>query len=120
MKTLLALVLFLTSYSIGISQTTISLEDVDKHIGDSVTVCGRVSSGRFLEQAKGSPTFLNLGKVFPNHALTVVLWNDMRKQFEKAPELLFKDQEICVTGRIELYKERPQIVIRRKEDIKLK
>lgn len=100
------------------SQQTIPLEDVSKHIGDSVTVCGKVSGGRFLETAKNTPTFINLGQAFPNHTLTIVIWSDVRKQFETAPEVLFQDKEICVTGRIELFRERPQIVLRRKEDVK--
>jgi hypothetical protein len=58
--------LFLSFYLF--SQTVIKLEEVSKHIGDSVTVCGKVSSVRFLETAKNSPTFINLGQVFPNHS----------------------------------------------------
>lgn len=116
----IVLLFFLFVAEHAFSQTTILLEDAGKHIGDSVTVCGKVSGGRFLEAAKGTPTFLNLGQAFPNHTLTIVIWGDLRKQFEKAPEELFKDKEICVTGRIELFRERPQIVLRRKEDVKLK
>jgi hypothetical protein len=101
----------------GYSRKTISLEDVGKYIGDSVTVCGNVSGGRFLETAKITPTFINLGQAFPNNSLTIVIWSDVRKQFESAPEILFKDKEVCVTGRIELFKEKPQIVVRRNEDV---
>jgi hypothetical protein len=95
------------------SQSTIKLEDVSKYIGDSVTVCGKVSDGRYFEKSKCAPTFLNLVAAFPNHSLTIVIWNDVRKQFETAPELLFKNKEVCFTGRIELFKEKPQIVVRR-------
>lgn len=118
MKIIAALViLFLLSTS-AFSQTTIQLADVNKHIGDSVTVCGTMSGGRYLEKSKGAPTFLNMGAAFPNHSLTIVIWSNMRKQFETAPELLFKDKEVCVTGRIELFKDKPQIVVRRKEDLR--
>jgi len=118
MKTpfVLTLLLFISSFSFA--QTIIKLEDVSKHIGDSVTVCGNVSGVRFLETAKNTPTFINLGQAFPNHTLTIVIWSDVRKQFETAPEVLFKDKEVCVTGRIELFREKPQIVLRRKEDMK--
>ncbi|TWI77929.1 hypothetical protein IQ13_4170 [Lacibacter cauensis] len=107
---------FVTSYA----QTNIPLEEAVKHVADSVTVCGKVSGARFLETAKNTPTFLNLGPAFPNNALTIVIWSDVRKQFETAPEVLFKDKEVCVTGRIELYKDKPQIVLRRREDLKVK
>lgn len=101
---IIPLILLFTAIQ-GYSQKTIPLEDVGKHIGDSVTVCGNVSSVRYLETAKNTPTFINLGKAFPNHSLTIVIWSEVRKQFETAPEVLFKDKEVCVTGRIELYKE---------------
>lgn len=108
--------LLLTSL-FSISQTTIVLEDVQHHVGDSVKVCGKVYGMRTFESAKNSPTLLNLGAAFPNQLLTVVLWGDVRKQLDKTPEELYKDQKVCITGRIELFKEKPQIVVRRKEDI---
>jgi hypothetical protein len=106
----------LTSYS----QQTIALEDVAKHVGDSVKVCGVVKGGRFLEQAKNSPTLLNIGAAFPSQLLTVVIWGDVRKDFETAPEELFKDKEVCIIGKVELYKEKAQIVVKSKEPIQLK
>lgn len=120
MKTLLCVALFLFVCTYSYTQAIIPLENVSKHIGDSVAVCGKMSGGRFLEIAKNTPTFLNLGQPFPNHSLTIVIWNDVRKQFETAPEVLFKDKEVCVTGRIELFREKPQIVLMRKEDLKQK
>jgi hypothetical protein len=107
--------LFISSFSFA--QTVIKLEEVSKHIGDSVTVCGKVSGTRFLETAKNTPTFINLGQAFPNHALSIVIWSDVRKQFETAPEILFNDKEVCVTGRIELFRERPQIVLKKSNDL---
>ena len=120
MRALIFPLIFLFAIGKAYSQTTIPLEDVGKHLGDSVTVCGKVSGGRFLETAKNTPTFINLGQAFPNHSLTIVIWSDVRKQFETASEVLFKDKEICVTGRIELFRERPQIVLRRKENVREK
>lgn len=120
MKTPIFALFLLFGITTTYSQTTIPLGDVSKHIGDSVTVCGKISGGRYLEQAKGTPTFLNLGQAFPNHTLTVVIWSDVRKQFETAPEVMYKDKEVCVTGRIELFRERPQIVLWRREDIREK
>lgn len=104
----------------GYSQIIIPLEDINKHVGDSITVCGKVSGIRFLENSKNTPTFMNMGASFPNQLLTVVLWGDVRKQFEKTPEELFTNKEVCVTGRVELYKDKLQIVLKKKDDIKLK
>lgn len=101
----------------SIAQQTISLNDVSTHIGDTVKVCGKVYGVKYLQQAKNSPTFINMGAPYPNQLLTVVIWNDVRKQFEKTPEELFSNKEICVTGKIEMFKGKPQIVVRKKEDV---
>jgi hypothetical protein len=99
------------------SQTTIKLEYVFKHVGDSVKVCGRVYGIRFLETAKVQPTFINMGGAFPNQLLTVVIWSDVRKTFETVSEELFKDKEICVVGKVELFRERAQVVVREKGQV---
>ncbi|HAO46185.1 MAG TPA: hypothetical protein DCQ97_04625 [Chitinophagaceae bacterium] len=98
------------------AQTSIKLEDVKQHIGDSVTVCGKVEDLRYFESSKNSPTFLNIGGKYPNQLLTVVIWGDVRKQFKKSPDDL-KNKEVCFTGRIILYKDRPEIVIEKPEQL---
>jgi hypothetical protein len=98
------------------AQTGIKLEDVSRHIGDSVTVCGKVADMRYFENSKGKPTFLNIGAKFPNQQLTVLIWDNVRTQCSgKVEDLLNK--EICITGRIILYKERAEIVIDKPEQI---
>lgn len=92
------------------AQTNIKLEEVGRHIGDSVTVCGKVSDLRYFETSKNQPTFLNIGDRFPRQLLTVVIWGTVRSQFKEKIEDL-KDKHICITGRIQLYKEKPEIVI---------
>src|ERR1700752_3683470 len=113
MKRIVALsgCLIITIFSF--SQTEIKLEDAAKHVGDSVKVCGQVAGVRYLEQANNKPTLINMGAAYPNQLLTIVIWDDVRKQFEKAPEDLFQDKMICVTGKVELFREKPQIVIRK-------
>ena len=117
-----SLSLFLFFLIIGLavqSQVEVKLEDAAKHVGDSVKVCGKVAGIRFMENSKGQPTLINLGAAYPNQLLTVVIWADMRKQFDKAPEELLKDKEICVTGRVELFRDKPQIVIRNKDQLNI-
>src|SRR6478609_7953063 len=103
----LLLLLFFISVSID-AQATIKLEDAATHVGDSVKTCGKVAGIRFMEGSKGQPTLINMGAAYPNQLLTVVIWEDLRKQFDKAPEELFKDKDICIVGKIELYRDKPQ------------
>ena len=44
----------------GKAQDTIRVEDASKHIGDSVTVYGKIYGGIFLDKSKNQPTFLNM------------------------------------------------------------
>ena len=117
---ILTLSIFLCLLSFfGNAQTTIKLEDVSKHVGDSVNVCGKVFSSRFLESATDTPTFINLGAAFPSQLLTIVIWGETRKQFTGKPENDWMDKEICVTGRIALFKGKPQIIITDSKQVKL-
>lgn len=116
MKKISATLLILFVAATATAQTSIKLEDVSKHIGDSVTVCGKVAGMRYFENSKNKPTFLNIGANHPNQLLTVVIWQTTRELFTtKVDDLM--DKEICITGRIILYKERPEIVIEKPEQI---
>lgn len=110
----------LFSFVAAYSQTNIKLEDLKSHIGDSVTVCGKVYSGRYLQSSNNSPTFLNIGAKYPDQLLTVVIWGDARKEFTGKPEDDYTNKEVCITGKVELYKDKPQIVIRKSSQLKLK
>jgi DNA/RNA endonuclease YhcR with UshA esterase domain len=93
------------------AQQKITLSEINQHIGDSITVCGKIFGGKFLDAAKNQPTFLNIGAAYPDQSLTVVIWNNTRKQFAYKPEEKLKGKTVCITGRIEIFKEKPQITI---------
>ncbi|RYZ84534.1 MAG: hypothetical protein EOP04_17825 [Proteobacteria bacterium] len=94
------------------AQTEISLDALNRHIGDSVTVKGKISGVRYLESATNTPTFINVGGAFPNQLLTIVIWGDVRKNLGYAPEEKpYNDGVAKVSGRVELYKGKPQIVL---------
>lgn len=112
MKHVLVLALIFCGAFTAQAQTKIKLEDISKHVGDSVEVCGQVAGGRYLQSAQGSPTLINVGGQFPNQLLTVVIFGEFRGQFPASPETNWVGKEICVTGKVELYKEKPQIVVR--------
>ena len=69
----------------GISQIKIKPEEVAAHIGDTVTVCGKIFGGKFLDAAKNQPTFLNMGAVYTKQLLTIVIWGNTRKLFSYKP-----------------------------------
>ena len=97
---------------------TIPAADAAKHVGDSVTICDKVYSARWLENAKNQPTFLNLGEAYPNQLLTVVIWEDVRKSLGYKPEEKLMDKKVCVTGKIEEFRGKPQIVLHQPAQLK--
>ena len=93
------------------SQTVIKLEDAAKHVGDSVTLTGKVFGARYLPNGEKQPTLINLGGAYPNQLLTVVIFGPERALFPFKPEEEFVGKTLVVTGRISLYRDKPQIVI---------
>ncbi|HVX28607.1 MAG TPA: hypothetical protein VHB70_19815 [Parafilimonas sp.] len=118
MKFTLLLIALLFSFTV-FSQTTVKLEDAAKHVGDSVVVCGKVADAAFVESMENSPTFLNLGAAYPNQLLNLVIWKNQRDQYDPAPEVLYVNKNVCVTGKIELINDLPEIVIYDKSQLKI-
>ena len=110
MKNIITLIICCLSLS-ALGQTEIKLDEVQNHIGDSVKLRGKIYSGKYLESAKDTPTFLDVGGKYPNAKLTLVILGDVRKQFKNAPETFYAGKEEWITGRIELFKNKPEIII---------
>lgn len=95
----------------------IDLADVNYFINDSVTVSGKVVSGKYLNTSQSSPTLLNLGATYPDQLLTVVIENTSRQNF-KDPENYYVNKDVMVRGRLTLYNGKPQIVIQNRDQIR--
>ncbi|MCD4691226.1 hypothetical protein K8S17_07175 [bacterium] len=89
----------------------LSTEEAASHVGEEATVCGVVASAAYLGRSNGTPTFLNLDKPYPDQPFSIVIWGSTRGLFEDAPEALFDGRRVCVTGTIETYKGKPQIIV---------
>lgn len=88
------------------------------HIGEKVSVIGKVVSTKFLD--KSQATFLNLDKSFPNQFFTVTIWKDGRRNFSYKPEIELDGKYIIVTGKIELDKNgTPVINVRHEAQIEV-
>ena len=96
----------------------ITAEDAVNHIGQIGVVCGKVESTHYAENSRGSPTYLNLGKPYPDQVFTVVIWGRYRQKFDK-PEQTYRGKQICVRGKITEYQGIPQIEVVEKEYISM-
>ena len=73
-------------------------------------VCGPVVDTAYASGSSGKPTFLNIGRSYPDpERFTVVIWNDNRNNFPAQPENYYLGKNICVDGVIELYEGVAQI-----------
>lgn len=97
---------------------TITPDQAAKFIGQQKTVCGTVASTDFAATSKGQPTFLNLDKPDPNQVFTVLIWGCDRGKFEKRPEEMYAGKNICVSGTVTSYQDKPQIVVKTQSQIK--
>ena len=111
MKKILLPIICLLTMTTVFAQRQISLKDAAAYAGDSVLVCGKIEGGKFFSSSKDSLTLLNVGGVYPNQLLTLVIRADVRKVFSSAPEIFFRDKQVCVYGRISMYNEKPQMII---------
>jgi len=120
MKYVTLLVTLFVTTLVSQGQTPIKLEDVSRHIGDSVQVCGKIYSGRWLRASDGRPILLNMGALYPNQPLTVVVWGKDRMRFDYEPELELIEREVCLTGRIQLHNGKPQLVLYNPKQVVIK
>ena len=118
-KILFSFLIIVVSVS-AFAQQEINITDVAKHEGDSVTICTKIFGGRYFENGKGAPTLLNAGAQYPDAPLTIVIFGENRIAFTNKPEEYYVTKNVCVTGRITLFKGKPQIVLAREKDIVLK
>ena len=120
MKKLLFAVLLSLSGSIAFSQQEINIEDAAKHEGDSVKICTKIFGGRYFEKSNRAPTLLNAGAKYPDAPLTLVIFGESREAFKNKPEEYYTGKNICVTGKIEMFKGKPEIIITRENQIIIK
>jgi hypothetical protein len=94
---------------------TLSAQAKD-HIGETATVCGKIAATPYLETGS-HVTFLNFDKPYPDHTFTAVIFRENRVKFG-TPEKDYKDKDACVTGKIQEYNHKPEIILAAPEQIK--
>ena len=99
----------------------IQWNEAQDYIGVEVIVCGPVVDSKWASGSNGRPTFLNIGKPYPDpDRFTVVIWGEYRDSFPELPEEFYHGKTVCVTGIIEEYKHSAQIELRSPSRIEIK
>ena len=111
MKTILLLVAMFGATA-AYSQVQVDSNSIGNHIGDTVRYCGKVVSARLMERMSAAPAFLNIDGAYPHQVFTVVIWKDDRLKFTNKPEVYYTDKRVCITGKLEKFREQLQIVVK--------
>jgi hypothetical protein len=86
-----------------------------------VTISGPVVSATWAVNSKGKPTFLNIGKRYPDpERFTVIIWGQSRDNFPEPPEDYYLGKTICITGRVTSYNGIPEIIVNTPDQITVK
>ena len=88
----------------------LSADEAIKHVGEEVTVCDYMISGKTVETESGSPTFLNLGSDYPSKKRCQgVIWEEnldaINKEFEHITDYTSEniDWALIIKGKVTEY-----------------
>lgn len=96
------------------SQDTISPADALDHIGRKVDIRGTIDQLKKTEKV----IYLNMDGKYPDNSFTAVILAKDFGNFTNLDSLLGK--EVIVSGVVKLFKEKPEIVLEKQEQLKLK
>ena len=101
------------------AQKLVPIDSISTHIGQTIKVCDKVA-GTFVTKSDKPLTYLNLGADFPNAKLTIVIFHKDLVNFPLTPSDHYKGMNICITGDLTIYKDRPQIIANKPDQIEIK
>lgn len=100
------------------SQKIVPIDSVSAHVGETIKVCDKVA-GTFVTKSDRPLTYLNLGADFPNAKLTIVIFQKDIVNFPMTPSDHYKGKNICITGKVSVYKDRLQIIANKPDQIEI-
>ncbi len=113
-------------FTLSLSLNAYNFEEIPhtsaiQNIGKLRTVCGKVQSTYINSNTASQRIYLNMGREYPNHTFTGLIWYSSNKDnFDGRPDKKYKKKNICISGVITSYNERPQIQIDFENQIKIK
>lgn len=118
MKSIFLLLIFMLC-SIVSAQENIADADLSKYVNKQIQYCDRVF-GTFVSKGEKQIILLNLGADYPNQKMVVAIFQENWKNFDYKPDEFLKDKNICVKGKLVLYKGKPEIIVKSQKQIEVK
>ena len=84
-------------------------------LGEYKTVKGHIVQVSIMK--KSGMCYLNFTEKYPKNDFTVVIFKSAQKKFDNMKK--YKDKNVKVTGKVKLYKGRPQIIVNNPEQIEI-
>ena len=108
MRTLIAVITFVTVGTFAAAQpaTEYSASEAAKHVGESAIVTDKVSN---VHQSGKGNIFVNMGGSYPNQAFTGFIPASAGSAFSDVKQ--YDGQTLSISGKITLYKGKPEIVV---------
>lgn len=117
MKKLLILLTSICLSQISFSQT-VPLDSVQFYEGKEITICAKVMD-TYVSKTNEGTTFVNFGNPYPKSTFTVVIFEADLPNFKYTPSVYLKEKKICITGKIKIYKGKPEMIVNKEEQIKI-
>jgi hypothetical protein len=103
------------NYAIGYSIPTISAYDALYYTGEVMNVYGKVYEVYY--SARTDEYYMYFGAYYPYHDFTVVLPGWIARRYSSYPESYFERQDVMVTGLISTFDDKPELVVKRDNQI---
>jgi hypothetical protein len=97
-------------YSVGYRVASVSAYDARNYIGEVARVYGRVADTYY--NADADEYYLYFGDYYPNQDFSIILPGNEARRYNYRPEIFFQNQQVMVTGYVNLFEERPEIQVR--------
>ena len=109
MKKLLLFALLTSFTLIKVSAQTLYSKNDLHHSGETITISAKVYGGKIL--SKDNRSLLDLGGNAPYQSMTIMIPGEDMKKFKGYPHMHYKGKRVKVTGKLVLYRGKPQIVV---------
>ena len=93
-------------FAVAQAEPTYTAAEAAKHVGETATVTDKVDG---VHQSSKGNIFLNMGGKYPNQAFTAFIPSRSAGQFSNPQQ--YEGQTVAVSGKITLYKGKPEIIV---------
>jgi DNA/RNA endonuclease YhcR with UshA esterase domain len=114
-KSLLTFLAVICAASITAQTSNYTAVEAAKHVGETATITDTVDG---VHQSSKGNIFLNMGGKYPNQAFTAYIPSASAAQFPNPQR--YEGRTVAVSGKITLYKGKPEIIVNSPSQISAK